>query len=163
ALQRLEIKRGLLDSELKTLEHDFEGIARPLEDLAVLAEQESAAREGLQRLDAERREAIAADARRQLAEDHQRRDELERLRAVADADRGVGLAAELRRITEEDASTRTAVFTLREALARQGYDPERIQALTARFARLTDAQHRLLRTQSEHALVYQTEIAGLEQ
>src|SRR5207253_8745290 len=110
ALQRLEIKRGLLDSELKTLKHDFEGIARPLEDLAVLAEQESAAREGLQRLDAERREAIAADARRQLAEDHQRRDELERLRAEAE-----GLAPSAHLEPNAEAEFRETVARYEEA------------------------------------------------
>src|SRR5262249_18380559 len=49
-----------------------------------------------------------------------------------DADRCVALAAELKRIAEEDASVRTAVFTLRESLASQGHDPARIQHLTQR-------------------------------
>src|SRR5262249_40271973 len=59
-------------------------------------------------------------------------------------------------------SVRTAVFTLRESLASQGHDPARIQHLTQRFGELTDPQQRLLRSQAEHALAYQTEVATLE-
>ncbi|MBI1797538.1 MAG: AAA family ATPase [Candidatus Eisenbacteria bacterium] len=228
ALARLETKRGLLDTELRALEHDFAGIAEPLDALVGLVEEERTVREGLQRLDGERSNALASDARRQLADDRLRRDELARLvaeadaaasaahlepnteaefrevvaryeeaarglqaleerrreelarerekrgselgelarhadRTAADADRCVAVAAELRRIAEDDASTRTAVFTLREALARQGHDPERIQSLSARFAKRSDAEQRLLRRQNDRALVYQTEVAQLEQ
>jgi hypothetical protein len=227
-IEKLEVMRGLLETELKTLEHDFAGIAAPLEELASLGEEERAAREGLSHLDAERREALAADARRQLEENARRGDELQRLRAEAaslapashlppqaeaefrdtmaryeesrrglealearrreelarerekraaelgdlarydactaeTADRCLTLAAELRHIAEENASTRTAVFTLREALARQGHDPERIQTLSARFGKRSESEQRLLRAQSERALVHQTEVVSLEQ
>src|SRR5262245_12386852 len=119
------------------------------------------------------------EAQRNLAKlEEQRQEELSRERekrqkelgglgpyanaSPQDADRCVALAAELKRIAEEDSSVRTAVFTLRESLASQGHDPARIQHLTQRFGELTDVQQRLLRSQSEHALAYQTEVATLE-
>jgi DNA repair exonuclease SbcCD ATPase subunit len=228
AIQRLELKRGTLGTDLKTLEHDFSRIAGPLEDLVRIAEEEHTAREATQRLDTERRESLAGDVRRQLEDDARHRADLQRLRAEAesvasaahlprnaetefretvarheeaarnlgtletrrkeelarerekreadlgglaayanasaeDADRCVALASELRQVAEEDASMRTAVFTLRESLASQGHDPERIQHLTARFGGRTEAEQRLLRSHSERALVYQTEVASLEQ
>src|SRR5262249_37755082 len=63
AIQRLELKRETLTTDLKTLEHDFSRIASPLEDLVRFADQERVAREGLQGIDAERRESLAADVR----------------------------------------------------------------------------------------------------
>lgn len=228
AIQRLELKRGTLETDLKTLEHDFSQIAGPLEDLVRIAEEERAARDAMQWLDTERRESLAGDVRRQLEEDARHRADLQRLRAeaesvasaapltrnaetefretvarheeaarnlgtlelrrkeelarerekretdlgalaayvdatVEDADRCVALASELRQVAEEDASMRTAVFTLRESLASQGHDPERIQHLTARFGSRSEAEQRLLRSHSERALGYQTEVATLEQ
>ena len=80
----------------------------------------------------------------------------------AEADRCVALAAELRQLGEEDASLRTSVFTLRESLASEGHDPERIQELSGRFGGLHESEQRLLRSQSERALAYQTEVAVLE-
>ncbi|MEK7329691.1 MAG: AAA family ATPase, partial [Candidatus Eisenbacteria bacterium] len=227
AIQRLELKRGTLETDLKTLEHDFSRIAGPLEELVRIGEEERAAREGMQGLDAERRESLAAEVRRQLAEDARHRADLQRLRAEAeslasathlprnaesefretvarheeaarnlgtlearrneelarerekreaalaalaayadasaeDADRCVALASELRQAAEEDASMRTAVFTLRESLESQGHDPERIQQLSARFGGRSEAEQRLLRSHSGRALVYQTEVATLE-
>ena len=227
AIQRLEQKRGLLEADLKTLEHDFSLIEGPLEDLVRVVEEERATREGMQGLDVERRESLAGEIRRQLEEGAQHRDEARRLRDEADAlaaaahlpegaetefretvarheeavrhletlearrreelarerekretelgglaafanatpedaDRCVALASELRQTAEEDASMRTAVFTLREALATEGHDPERLQHLTARFGPRTEAEQRLLRSQSERALDYQTEVAALE-
>ncbi len=228
AVQRLELKLGTLDTELKSLEHDLERMSGPLEELARRGEEERAAREQLDHLDLERRDTFGADLRRQLAEDDERRAALEALRAEAkaledaarlpenaeselretiarleeaqhnlealearrrdeqsrertaleneeqglvayarcapeDADRAVGLAAEVRRIADEDARLRTEVFNLRDALASKGYEPERIQFLTARFENLDDNQQRLLRGQSELALAFQTEVATLEQ
>jgi hypothetical protein len=228
AIQRLELKRGTLETDLKTLEHDFSQIAGPLEELVRIGDEERAAREGMQQLDAERRESLAAEVRRQLAQDARHRADLQRLRDEAeslaslahlphkaesefretvvrheeaarnlgtlearreealarerekreaelaglaayasagaeDADRCVALASELRQVAEEDASTRTEVFTLRESLASQGHDPERIQHLTRRFGNRTEAEQRLLRSHSGHALDYQTEVATLEQ
>lgn len=227
AIQRLELMHGALETELKALEHDYAQIAAPLDSLMRLGDEEQTARERMRQLDHERRDALADDVRRQLAEHASHRAELQGLRDEAamlgaagqlppqaetefretvtrleeaqrnlaalearrqeelarerekrqtelgdlaayagagpsDADRCIALAAELQQVAEEDASVRTAVFTLRESLASQGHDPERIQQLTARFGDLTDAQQRLLRSHSERALVYQTEVATLE-
>jgi len=227
AIQRLELLQQTLEADLKALEHDHEGIAGPLEGLIRLGDEEQGARERMRQLDHERRDSLADDVRRQLAEHAAHRAEVERWRAEAeslasavqlsanaetefretvtrleeaqrnlakleekrqeelarerekrqkelgvlapyasagpaDADRCIALAAELKRVAEEDASVRTAVFTLRESLASQGHDPERIQLLTSRFGDLSDARQRLLRSHSERALAYQTEVAGLE-
>ncbi len=227
AIQRLELKRATLETELKALEHDLVRAAEPLEALARIGEEERAARERMRALDHRRRDAFAGEVRRRIAEDDARRAELERLReeeaslaeagrlpreaenefrevvtrheeaarhlaalearrreelarerekreaelgdlapyaaaGPSDADRCVALASELRQVAEEDASVRTAVFTLRESLASQGHDPERIQQLGTRFGALSDGEQRLLRSQSEQALVYQTEVATLE-
>jgi DNA repair exonuclease SbcCD ATPase subunit len=227
AIQRLEQKQGLLEADLKTLEHDFSQIEGPLEELVRVGDEERATRESMQGLDAERRESLAGEIRRQLDEDEQIRAEVRRLRDEAetlasaahlprgaetefretvarheeavrhlealearrrdeltrerekketelgvlaayahatpeDADRCVALASELRQTAEEDASMRTAVFTLRESLATEGHDPGRIQHLTARFGPRSEAEQRLLRSQSERALDYQTEVATLE-
>ena len=227
AIQRLELKHATLATEINTLEHDFAQIAGPLESLVGLGDEEQAARDRMRMLDHERRDALAADVRRQIAENAKHREDLERLRNEAeslagsarlpkdaetefretvtrhqeaernlaalearcreelarerekrdlelgelaaytsagpsDADRCVALASELRQVAEENASMRTAVFTLRESLASHGHDPERIQQLAARFGALGEPEQRLLRSQSERALVYQTEVATLE-
>ncbi len=227
AIQRLEAKRALLDSELKALEHDLAVIAGPLEDLARLGDEEQRARESLARVDVERRESLATDVRSKLAEDDRHRSELETLRAeaaglaaasdlpsnaeadlretvtrleeaqrnleslesrrheeqarergglqaeieglrayasceAADADRCIALAGEIRRIAEEDSRLRTEIFGLRDSLAGQGHMPERIQSLTARFRGIGDESQRLLRGQTDLALVFQTEVADLE-
>ncbi len=80
-----------------------------------------------------------------------------------DARRCDALAVELRRVGVEDSHQRQQVFVLRDQLASQGYDPERIQFLSARFGSMPEAQQRLLRQQSESNLAFQTEVAGLEQ
>ncbi len=82
--------------------------------------------------------------------------------SAEDADRAVALAAELRRVTEEDRRLREEVFSLRDALASKGYEPERLQKLTGRFDALPEDSQRLLRNQSELALAFQTEVADLE-
>ena len=79
-----------------------------------------------------------------------------------DANRCVAMAAELRRLAIEDARQRQQVFELRDQLAGQGYEPERIQALTGRFGNLPEAQQRLLRQQTDSSLEFQTEVARLE-
>jgi DNA repair exonuclease SbcCD ATPase subunit len=80
-----------------------------------------------------------------------------------DADRFVALAAEIRRIGEADSRLKDNVFSQREALASRGYEPERIQALSARFEGLTADQQKMLRNQAEVSLGFQTEVATLEQ
>jgi hypothetical protein len=80
-----------------------------------------------------------------------------------DADRLVALAAEIRRVTEEQQKMQNEAFSYRDTLAGKGYEPERIQFLTSRFGQLPDRQQTLLRNQATAALAYQTEVAGLEQ
>jgi DNA repair exonuclease SbcCD ATPase subunit len=227
AIQRLELLEQTLEADLKALEHDHAGIAAPLEGLLRITDEEQAARDRMRKLDYERRDSLADDVRRQLAENAKHKADLDRYKAEAeslassaavssgaetefretvtrleeaqrhlakleekrqeelsrerekrqkelgtlgpfasaapqDADRCITLAAELKRVAEEDSSVRTAVFTLRDSLASQGHDPARIQHLTQRFGELTDPQQRLLRSQAEHALAYQTEVASLE-
>jgi uncharacterized protein YhaN len=228
AIQRLETKRGLLETEIKTLEHDHGTMSAPREKMAALGEREREAREALARLDAERRGVLAADVRAKLEENRKHREELDRLRAeidalahaahlpanaeadfrdtiarleteelglktletrrqeqqgreraeleqelaqlstfasctAADADQAVAIAAELRRVVEEDSQIRDEVFSLRESLASKGHEPERIQWLSQRFGKLGEIEQRLLRGQSEVALAFQTEVAQLEQ
>ena len=227
AVKRLEMMTGLLESELKQLEHDYSQIQAPLERLSKLSDAEKDARAVLDTLDSERREALASEIRRQLEENRRHQAELEQLEdevkslsvaaeipanaeadlretvakheealkslesletrrkeeqarergALAaeaeslsiysacepdDADRAVALAGEMRRVGEEDQKLRTEVFGLRDALAGRGVEPERIQQLGGRFQRLSPDQQRLLRSQSELALAFQTEVADLE-
>jgi len=227
AIKRLEVMTGLLESELKQLEHDYSQIQAPLEKLSKLTEAEKDARTALDTLDVERREALAAEIRRQLDDNTKHQAELEQLQAEVkglsmaagmpanaeadlretvakheeamrsletletrrkeeqarergglaaesqalstyskcepeDADRAITLAAELRRVGDEDQKLRTEVFGLRDALASRGYEPERIQQLGVRFQRLSPDQQRLLRSQSDLALAFQTEVADLE-
>ncbi len=227
AIKRLEVMTGLLETEVKELEHDYAQIAGPLDELASLAEAEKDARAAIARLENQRRETLAGEARRQLELNAERQAELEKLRAEAaqlalaadlpanaeadlreavakheeamsslatlearrreeqareraglvaegeslgtyalctaeDADRAAALAAELRWIADEDQKLRTEVFGLRDSLAVKGYEPERVQQLTGRFEDLDEESIRLLRSQSELALAFQTEVADLE-
>jgi hypothetical protein len=85
ALQRLELKLGVLDADLKTLEHERDGAAAPLQSLVALAEEERAARAQLGSLDSGRRAGLAAEARRRLEADRAARAELDRLVAEAES------------------------------------------------------------------------------
>ena len=228
AIKALEAKLGLVRSEITALEHDRSKVAGPMDELAALAEQERTVREGLTKLDSERRGSLAADVRRQLELDGQqraalaklrdearaldsashvpanaeaelretvarheeaqrnletletrRREELQRERgtlesesralaayadcSMADADRLVALAADVRRIAEDEQRLKNEAFSFRDTLAGKGHEPERIQFLTSRFGALPEDQQSLLRNQSSLALAYQTEVAGLEQ
>jgi DNA repair exonuclease SbcCD ATPase subunit len=228
AIKALEAKVGLVRSEIASLDHDRLKIAEPMERLATLAEEERTVREGLARLDAERKGSLAADVRRQLDLDAEqrsalaklrdearalesashvpanaeaelretvarheeaqrnletlearRREELQRERgglegesqalaayassSMADADRLVALAADIRRIAAEGQRLKSEAFSFRDTLAGKGHEPERIQFLTSRFGALPEDQQSLLRNQSSLALAYQTEVAGLEQ
>jgi DNA repair exonuclease SbcCD ATPase subunit len=84
AIQRLEAKRGLLESEAHALDHRLQQAAEPLATLARLSEDESTARTGLRELEQERRRSGATAARRQLREHDERRRELDALKAEAD-------------------------------------------------------------------------------
>jgi DNA repair exonuclease SbcCD ATPase subunit len=228
AIQRLEAKQGLLQSELRSLEHDLERIHGPLEELARLGVEEADVRERLAKLDAERHGTLIVELREKLRRNEEHRGDLHRLRqeleslrhagqlplnaeaelretvarleearrrldgldarrreeqarerrsieseleslakyegcTVEDADRFVALAAELRRLADEDERLRTEAFQLRDQLASEGHMPERVQSLTARFEGLTPDQERLMRSQNELQLQVQTEVAQLEQ
>jgi hypothetical protein len=227
AIQRLATKEALLETEIKTLEHDYAQIERPLAELAELTEREKSTRAALEEIENARRARMAAEARAQLEEHRRRRAEVDALRreaedlarcagvpldaegqlreavakldaaqskladlekaraedlerergrleeelravrafesgTVVDADRCVTLAGELRRMSEDDSRLRDEVFHLREALASGGHDGDRLQWLSHRLGGLSDAHQALLRRQSERALDYQTEVAGLE-
>jgi len=82
---------------------------------------------------------------------------------VEDADRLVALAADMRRLAGEDTKLRDQVTGLREGLSGRGFDPTRVEALTARFSALTEEQQKLLADQAAVALAFQTEVASLEQ
>jgi DNA repair exonuclease SbcCD ATPase subunit len=224
---RLEAKRELLSSEMRTLEHDLAQAAGPLEELARIGAEELAADQALARLDAERRASSEADVRRQLEANAKREAELLALReeaaalsvsahlpanaeadlreAVAqhaqeqrnleglearrrgeqakergeleaslrtlepyhaaepaDADRCVTLAADLRRLAEEDARLRVELKAGRDRLVGQGQEPTRAQAITARFERLLESQQHVLRDQTRRVLAFQSELAELE-
>jgi DNA repair exonuclease SbcCD ATPase subunit len=80
AIQRLEVKLGLLEADLKSIEHDRSRLVPPLEELSRLAEEERTVRDELEGLEAERRSGRAAEARRRLDDDREHRAELQRLR-----------------------------------------------------------------------------------
>ena len=228
AIDRLEAKRGMIEADLHTLEHELERAAEPLERLARLGEEEESLKDRLRALDGERHAVHAGEIRRQLEDNDAARAELQRLEAEAEqlraaaqlppnaesdlretiarheeavrslealetrrrdelakergaieaeiegarsydgyvtdeADACHALAADLRRVALDDQQLRHEVFVLRDALAGQGYEPERIQFLTARFGALPEEHARLLREQSQVHLAFQTDVAGLEQ
>ena len=84
AIQRLTAKEALLETELKTLEHDYAQIERPLAELAELSEREKETRAALEQIENTRRARMAGEARAQLDEDRQRRDEALTLRREAE-------------------------------------------------------------------------------
>ncbi len=182
-LRRLESERhaGLAAEVRRQLDEN----ERTRTELAAL-EQEAAELEYVSRLPAnaegELREAVARleEAQRNIETlESRRQDEIGRERGTVeaeiaslgsyqgytedDANRCVALAAEMRRLSHEDSRLRQQVFELREQLAAQGYEPERIQFLTGRFNGLPDSQQRLLRQQTDTNLQFQTEVARLEQ
>jgi hypothetical protein len=134
------------------------------------ADAESQFRDAVARLEEAQRNVIALESRRQ-GEVSRERTELESERAslkafeaggAAEADRCVTLASELRRSVEEESRLRDEIFNLRETLATEGHDPERLQWLTHRLGRLSESDHQLLRRQSELALAHHTEASELE-
>jgi DNA repair exonuclease SbcCD ATPase subunit len=182
-LDRLELeRRDAFATDLRRQLREHEERVAALEGLKAEATALDLAAGLPEGAEAELRETIARweEAQRNLdALEARRREEQARERTALDAeeqglkqyaactaedaDHAVALAAEMRRIGDEDARLRTSVFNLRELLAGRGYEPERIQFLTARFGALDDEQQRLLRGQSELALAFQTEVATLEQ
>jgi DNA repair exonuclease SbcCD ATPase subunit len=228
AIERLDAKRELVESQLHELDHQLSLAQVPLETLAQLTDEENALKEQLRGLEAERHAGLAAEIRRQIEENDKAREELGRLEKEAaeleaaaqmppnietelretvtrfeegqrnletfetrrreewkrerdsieatlaerrafddyteeDARRCDAIAVDLRRLAVEDAHLRNQVFVLRDQLAAQGYEPERIQFLSSRFGTMPEDQQRLLRQQSELNLAFQTEVAQLEQ
>ena len=228
AISRLELKRETLVTELRTLEHDRQQVAGPLEELARIGAEEQAARDAIVRLEHERRANVAGELARRLGEHRERREALAQLRAEAeslagcahvpanaeaelretiarheaaqrnlaardarrqeeqarrrgeleatleslrayegcaieDADTLVGQAAELRRLAEDEERRRGEASGLRDSLEARGYQPSRVEVLSARFGALSEDAQQLLGGQAAMALSFQTEIAGLEQ
>ncbi len=119
-IKALEAKRGMVEVELKKLEHDFEEMAGPLEELARRGEDERNARAELERLEEERRGSVGADIRRQLESDAARREELRKLREEADS---------LATVSHLPAG---AESELRETIARYEEAQRNLEALEAR-------------------------------
>ena len=110
AIQRLEAKRSGLQGEVEALEKDFAKLAAPFEKLMRLGEKEDQARSALAKIDNERRETLAADVRRKLADHDERRKELDKLRAEA-----ADLASAAKLPANAEAELRETVARLEEA------------------------------------------------
>ncbi|MBI5708835.1 MAG: AAA family ATPase [Candidatus Eisenbacteria bacterium] len=182
ALDRLEAERRAgAAAELKRALAEIEEQERALARLRAEAEPLAAAAHLPANAEADLRETIARhaeaqrnletlEARRREEQERERREletAVESLKAYAgcgpeDADRLVALAAEVRRVAEEEGRLRGAMGGLRETLTAKGYEPARIEALTGRFDALDEAQQKLLAGQAQLALAYQTDVARLE-
>ncbi len=168
-----EIRRQLEENDAARAElQRLEAEAEPLRAVAHLpANAESELRETIALHEAHQRslEALESRQREELAKERSAIEaELQGARSyegyvAEEADACLTVAADLRRVALDDQQLRHEVFVLRNALAAQGYEPERIQFLTARFGALPEEHARLLREQSQVHLVFQTEVAGLEQ
>ncbi|MFN8588474.1 MAG: SMC family ATPase [Candidatus Eisenbacteria bacterium] len=168
-----DIRRGLEANdaqlaELRKLEEEAAG----LEVAAQLpANAESELRDTVARVEEAQRNLETLEARRrdELAKEREGVEaEVAGLQAYErlgedDANRCVALAAQMRQVALDDTHHRHQVFQLRDQLAGLGYEPERIQFLTARFGALPDEHQRLLRQQADLNLAFQTEVATLEQ
>lgn len=120
AIKRLEVMNGLLESEVKQLEHDYSQIAAPLEELSRLSALEKDARSAIGMLEAERRETLATEIRRQLDVNASHQVELDKLRAEATK---LELAAAMPASAEAD---------LRETVAKYEEAMRSLEALEAR-------------------------------
>jgi DNA repair exonuclease SbcCD ATPase subunit len=85
AIQRLEMKRGMLEADLHTLQREREAVEAPMQQLLALTDEERDVRDRIARLDQERRQTLIEDLRRKLDENGMRRRELTRLREEAQA------------------------------------------------------------------------------
>lgn len=168
-----EIRRQLEENDAARTElARLETEAEQLQAAAMLpANAESDLRETVARHEEALRnlEALETRRREELAKERSAIEtELEGARsydgyAPDEADACLSLASDLRRVALDDQQLRHEVFVLRDGLAAQGYEPERIQFLTARFGALPEDHSRLLREQAQVGLAFQTEVAGLEQ
>lgn len=153
--------------ELRSLEAEAAGLAAAAQ---MPANAESDLRDTVARHEEAKRNLETLETRRRDELSRERDGVAEELAALKvydnftedDANRCVALAAEMRRLAEDDSRSRNQVFQLRDQLAGLGYEPERIQFLSARFNTLPEDQQRLLRQQSELNLAFQTEVAELE-
>src|SRR5262249_53693625 len=159
AAQRAEL------AQLEAEAADLDGVAR------VSTTADADLREAVARLEEAQRNLDTLESRRhdEIAQEREGlKGEMATLAAYErftdeGANRCVGLAAELRRLSLDDSQLRQQMFALRDQLAGQGYEPEHIQFLTARFNGLPEENQRLLRRQSEANLAFQTEVAKLEE
>ncbi len=168
-----EVKRQLDENEANRAELGrLEAEARELEVVAHLpAHAEAEMRDAVARLEEAQLNLGTLESRRADEIGRERSGVEDEMRALQpyegiteeDANVCVGVAAELRRLALEDAEHRSKVFELRDELAAEGYEPERIQFLTARFSGLPEDQIRLLRQQGDVNLAFQTQVAQLEQ
>lgn len=168
-----EIRRQLEENERGREElRRLEAEAAELEAVAQMpANIETELRETVARFEEGQRNLETFEARRReewTAERAQIESVLAARRAYddfteEDARRCDALAVDLRRVAVEDGHQRNQVFVLRDQLAAQGYDPERIQFLNGRFGSMPEEQQRLLRQQTDSSLQFQTEVAQLEQ
>jgi hypothetical protein len=165
--RRVDEHRGRREA-LAQLQAEAESLA-PYGHLPVNAEADL--RETIAKHEAALKNLAARDARRH-EEQSRRRGELEATLethkayegcSTGDADRLVALAAGLRRLAEDEERLRDEVTGLRDALGQRGYEPARVETLTARFGSLTEEHQKLLGGQAALALAFQTEVAGLEQ
>jgi DNA repair exonuclease SbcCD ATPase subunit len=140
AIQRLESKRLMLETESKTLEHDLSSIAGPLEELSDLVMDERATRETLAGLDGERRAGLAEEARRQLEEHHRHRAELSALRREADE-----LAAAAALPAEAESQLRDTVARLEVARGKVSEWETRRQEQITRQRSLLDEERQSLK------------------
>ena len=150
-----------LRDEVRALENAAHLPAGAESDLRETVARYEEAQRNLEMLEARRREELQKE--RTTLETERAALETFALGELADADRLVALAAELRSVAEEEQRLRSAAFAYRDTLAGKGYEPERIQFLITRFGGLPDAQQAMLRNQSTSALAFQTEVANLEQ
>jgi len=183
AIERLDAERRATvggDLRRRLREHDerraaLEALRGEAASLAVYeqlpANAEADLRETIAKHEAAQKNLAGRESRRQ-EEQSRRRAELEATLAtlkayescpVEDADRLVALAAELRRLADEDARLRESVGGLRDSLSGRGYEQPRVEGLAQRLGGLSEEQRRLLEGRSTSELAYQTEIASLEQ
>ena len=166
ALRQLEEDQKRQE-EIETLRGEADGLAAVRE---MPPDAESQFRDTVARLEEAQRNVSTLEGRRQ-EEASRQRAELESERqslatfeggGAVEADRCVSLGAEIRRIGDEESRLRDEMFQVRESLAGEGHDPERLQWLTHRLGRLSESDHALLRRQSELTIAHHTETATLE-
>jgi len=168
-----EVRRQVAEDDAKRAELEkLEGEAAELESVARMSPTADAdLREAVARLEEAQRNLETLESRRHDEINKERETLAAEMASLAryekftdeDANRCVGLAAELRRLSLDDAQLRQQIFGMRDQLAGQGYEPEHIQFLTARFNGLPEDRQRLLRRQAEANLAFQTEVARLEE